>query len=89
MDGSLSNEFAIHSTQYQFMLPYEILGYGIRKEYRIFQPDELKTKFPVAYKQLMEIKLQVRRPRNRNSILPIVTAWKTKVSCSTSTHLKS
>ena len=59
MDGSLSNEFAIHSTQYQFMLPYEILGLGIRKEYRIFQPDELKTKFPVAYKQLMEIQIQV------------------------------
>ena len=59
MDGSLSNEFAIQSTQYQFMLPYEILGLDIRKEYKIFQPDELKTKFPIAHKQLMEIKLQV------------------------------
>ncbi|MCO5383006.1 MAG: hypothetical protein NHB15_13715 [Methanosarcina barkeri] len=55
IDGSLSNEFAIHSTQYRFMLPYEILDNNIRKEYRIFQPEELKTKFPVAYKQLMEI----------------------------------
>jgi hypothetical protein len=58
MDGSPSNEFAIHSTQYQFMLPYEIIGYGIRKEYRIFQPEELKTKFPAAYKELMENKLK-------------------------------
>lgn len=56
IDGSLSSEFAINSAQYQFMLPYEILGYNIRKEYRIFQPDELKTKFPVAYKQLKETK---------------------------------
>lgn len=56
MDGSLSNEFAVHSAQCQFMLPYEILGYNIRKEYRIFQPEELKTRFPVAYQQLMETK---------------------------------
>lgn len=54
MDASLSNEYVIHSTQYRFMLPYEIIGFDIKKEYRIFQPDELKTKFPIAYKQLME-----------------------------------
>jgi hypothetical protein len=56
MDGSLPNEFAINSTQYQYMLPYEILGYGIKKEYRIYQPEEIKTKYPVTYKQLMEIR---------------------------------
>jgi hypothetical protein len=56
MDGSLSNEFAVHSEQCRFMLPYEILGYNIKKEYRIFQPEELKTRFPVAYKQLTETK---------------------------------
>jgi hypothetical protein len=38
------------------MLPYEILGSSIKKEYRIFQPEELEAKFPVAYKQLVEIK---------------------------------
>jgi hypothetical protein len=58
VDDSISNEFAVRSTQYHFMLPYEILDNNIRKEYRIFQPEELKTKFPVAYKQLMEIKQQ-------------------------------
>ncbi|MGB9938256.1 hypothetical protein [Methanosarcina sp.] len=58
VDGSVSNEFAVQSTQYRFMLPYEILDNNIRKEYRIFQPEELKAKFPVAYKQLMEIKQQ-------------------------------
>ncbi|HET8685906.1 MAG TPA: hypothetical protein VFM18_04495, partial [Methanosarcina sp.] len=58
VDNSISNEFAVQPTQYQFMLPYEILDNNIRKEYRIFQPEELKTKFPVAYKQLMEIKQQ-------------------------------
>jgi hypothetical protein len=36
------------------LLPYEIIGFDIKKEYRIFQPDELKTKFPMAYKQLIE-----------------------------------
>lgn len=56
MDGSVSNEFALQPAQYQFMLPYEILGYNLRKEYRILQPAELKTKFPVAYKQLLETK---------------------------------
>jgi hypothetical protein len=56
MDGSVLNEFAVHSSHSQFMLPYEIIGYNIRKEYRIIQPEELKTKFPVAYKQLMETK---------------------------------
>jgi len=56
MDGSPSNEFTIHSAQYQFMLPYEIIGFGIRKEYRIFQPDELETKFPMIYKELVENK---------------------------------
>ena len=58
VDDSASNEFAVQSTQYQFMVPYEILDNNIRKEYRIFQPEELKAKFPVAYKQLMEIKQQ-------------------------------
>lgn len=58
VDDSVSNEFAVRSTQYQFMVPYEILDNNIRKEYRIFQPEELKAKFPVAYKQLMEIKQQ-------------------------------
>jgi hypothetical protein len=56
MDGSLSNEFAVHSSQYRFMLPYEIFGNSIRKEYRAFQPEEMKTRFPMAYKRLMEIK---------------------------------
>ena len=56
MNGALSNEFAIHSSQYRFMLPYEILGNSIRKEYRIFQPEEMKIRFPMAYKRLTEIK---------------------------------
>ena len=58
VDGSVLNEFAIQSAQYQFMLPYKVLDNNISKEYRIFQPEELKTKFPAAYKQLMEIRQQ-------------------------------
>ncbi len=60
MDGALSNEFAIHSSQYRFMLPYEIIGYDIRKKYRVFQPEEMKTRFPMAYKRLIEIKYKFR-----------------------------
>ncbi|WP_410509836.1 hypothetical protein RSJ42_06815 [Methanosarcina hadiensis] len=56
MDGSVSNEFTVDSAQYRFMLPYEILGYNIKKEYRLIQPDEFKAKFPVAYELLMEAK---------------------------------
>jgi hypothetical protein len=60
IDGSLSNEFAVHSSQYRFMLPYEIIGHDIRKKYRAFQPEEMKTRFPMAYKRLMEIKYKFR-----------------------------
>lgn len=58
VDGSVLNEFAVQSTQYQFMLPYEILDNNIKKEYKILQPEELKVKFPVAYKQIIEIRQQ-------------------------------
>lgn len=61
MDGALSNEFAINSSQYRFMLPYEILGNDIRKEYRVYQPEEMKTRFPMAYKRLMEIKYKFKK----------------------------
>lgn len=60
MDNAFSNEFAIHPTQYRFMLPYEILGHDIRKGYRVFQPEEMKKRFPMAYKRLTEIKYKFR-----------------------------
>ncbi|WP_440955344.1 hypothetical protein ACSAZK_17785 [Methanosarcina sp. Mfa9] len=56
MDGALSNEFAIRQTSYRFMLPYDILRDGIRKEYRVIQPTDLKARFPMAYERLLEIK---------------------------------
>lgn len=56
MDGALSNEFAIRQTSYRFMLPYDILSDGIRKEYRVIQPEDLKVRFPMAYERLLEIK---------------------------------
>lgn len=65
MDGALSSEFAIHPTQYRFMLPYEILGHDIKKEYRVFQPEEMETLFPMAYKRLMEIKYKFRTDGER------------------------
>ncbi len=56
MDNSLSSKFAIHPTQYRFMLPYEIFGNNVRREFRVFQPKEMKSMFPMAYKWLVEIK---------------------------------
>lgn len=56
MDGALSNEFAIRHTPYRFMLPYDILGEGIGKGYRVIQPGDLKLRFPMAYERLLEIK---------------------------------
>ena len=56
LDGSLSNEFAIRKTPYRFMLPYDFQGDGIRKEYGVIQPRDLKTRFPMAYERLLEIK---------------------------------
>lgn len=61
MDNALSSEFAVHPTQYQFMLPYEIFDSDMRKGYRVFQPEEMKIKFPMAYKRLMEIKYKFRK----------------------------
>lgn len=56
IDGALPNEFAMHSTQQWFMLPYEIQGSGIRKEYRLFEPEELRRGFPFAYSRFNEMK---------------------------------
>jgi hypothetical protein len=39
------------------MLPYE-LSDGIKKEYKIIPPEELKLKFPRAYRRIMEFKNQ-------------------------------
>jgi hypothetical protein len=56
VDGSLSNEFAVQTAQYQLMLPYEILGINIKKEYKLLQPEELKIRYPIAYNQILEAK---------------------------------
>lgn len=56
LDGALSNEFSIRPTQYRFMLPYELLSSGVRKEYRAIQPGDLKIRCPMAYDRLFQIK---------------------------------
>ena len=60
MDGTLSHQFAIHPTQHRFILPYEISGRGIQKEYRLFKPDEMKRYFPFVYSRLTEMKYKFR-----------------------------
>ena len=55
--GAVSEKFAVRASSYRFMLPYE-LSDGIKKEYKIIPPEELKFKFPRAYRRIMEFKNQ-------------------------------
>ena len=57
VSGAVSEKFAVRSSPYRFMLPYG-LSDGIKKEYKIIPPEELKLKFPRAYRRIMEFKNQ-------------------------------
>ena len=38
------------------MLPYELSATGKKKEYNVIPPEELKTRFPMAYGRILEFK---------------------------------
>ena len=60
VSGAFSNQFAFRPSPYHFMLPYE-LSYGSKKnEYRVIPPEDLKTRFPLAYGRIMEFKNEFR-----------------------------
>lgn len=44
-----SGKFALSSSPYRFMMPYEVPGRGKTKECIIIPPEELMTRFPQAY----------------------------------------
>jgi hypothetical protein len=56
VSGELSGKFAFSSLHYRFLLPYEMSERGKTKECKIIPPDELKTRFPLAYERIMEFK---------------------------------
>lgn len=58
ISDSFSEKFALNSSTYRFMLPYELSGNGNRKEYRLIPPEELKFRFPMTYGRILEFKNQ-------------------------------
>ncbi|AKB46133.1 hypothetical protein MSKOL_0356 [Methanosarcina sp. Kolksee] len=56
VSGAFSEKFAFRPSPYRFMLPYELSTAGIKKEYNVIPPEELKTKFPMAYGRILEFK---------------------------------
>jgi len=44
--SALSNEYAVHPSSFCFMLPYEFKAGGLRKGFRLLEPEELKEKMP-------------------------------------------
>lgn len=56
VSGSFFEKFAVNSSPYRFILPYELSDRGNRKEYRIIPPEELKVRFPMTYGRIVEFK---------------------------------
>ncbi len=56
VSGAFSEKFAFRPSPYRFMLPYELSTTGKKKEYNVIPPEELKTKFPMAYGRILEFK---------------------------------
>ncbi|MDY0129274.1 MAG: hypothetical protein RBR63_03680 [Methanosarcina vacuolata] len=55
VSGASSEKFAFRPSPYRFMLPYE-LSMEKKKEYNVIPPEELKTRFPMAYGRILEFK---------------------------------
>lgn len=53
-------KFAFHTSPYCFMLPYELSDAEGKKEYNVIPPEELKTRFPMAYGRILEFKRKFR-----------------------------
>lgn len=56
IDSASSNEYAVNPSHYCFMLPYEVNADRLRKECRLFEPEELKEKYPLTYARIIEFK---------------------------------
>ena len=58
VSGAFSEKFEVRHSPYRFMLLYEPSNGIKKKKYKIIPPEELKFKFPRAYKRIMEFKNQ-------------------------------
>jgi len=58
ISGAFSEKFAVRPSPYRFMLPCELSDGIKKKEYKIIPTEELKFKFPRAYRRIMEFKNQ-------------------------------
>ncbi|AKB53519.1 hypothetical protein [Methanosarcina barkeri] len=56
VSGAFSEKFAFRPSPYRFMLPYELSTVGKKNEYNVIPPEELKTRFPMAYGRILEFK---------------------------------
>lgn len=57
---AFSEKLAFHPSPHSFMLPYELAGEDRRKKYRAIPPEELKARFPLAYRRILEFKKEFR-----------------------------
>ena len=58
VSGEFSGKFALSSLPHGFMLPYELCERDKEKECEIIPPEELMTRFPLAYGRILEFKNQ-------------------------------
>jgi hypothetical protein len=60
VSGAFSEKFAFRPSPYSFMLPYELSATEKKNEYNVIPPEELKTRFPMAYGRILEFKRKFR-----------------------------
>ncbi len=60
VSGAFCEKFAFRPSPYSFMLPYELSEGNKGKEYGAIPPEELKSRFPLAYRRILEFKNQFR-----------------------------
>lgn len=56
VSGILAGKFAVRSSPYGFMLPYEFSGSGVQKASRVIPPSGLQEQFPLAYNRVMDFR---------------------------------
>jgi len=60
VSGAFSEKFTFRPSPYSFMLPYELSDEGKRKDCRAISPEELKARFPMTYRRILEFKAEFR-----------------------------
>lgn len=61
VSDAVSEKFAFSSSPHHcFMLPYKLSDEGKMKKHEIIPPEELKVRFPMAYRRILEFKNQFR-----------------------------